>query len=125
MFQGLTKKPRFDVNEGRPFLVEGVARLAAVGPGAGWGHLVDGGVTPTPAQRKALIEHFTMWGLAEHASIASFARFTLQLLALGAPSGLVSRSIAAMADEVRHARFGFGLVEALSGANSPNDLTPA
>lgn len=51
-----------------------------------------------------------MWSadaLAEHTSIASFARFTLQLLALDAPSDLLSRSQQAGKDEMEHARLCF------------------
>jgi hypothetical protein len=45
----------------------------------------------------------------EHASIAAFARFSLQLLALGAPPDLVAAAAAAMADETRHAELCFEL----------------
>lgn len=105
--------------EGRPFLVRGRARVAALddgaGRGSGWSERLAVEAPTDPAARDALIAHYTDWALAEHASIASFARFTLQLLAVGAPSELVARAIDAMADETRHARFGFGLVRALSG----------
>jgi hypothetical protein len=47
----------------------------------------------------------------EHASIAAFSRFSLQLLALGAPSDLLMDTARAMADETRHARLCFGLAE--------------
>ena len=40
----------------------------------------------------------------EHASIAAFARLTLQLMALGAPPELISASIRAQADELSHAQ---------------------
>jgi hypothetical protein len=52
---------------------------------------------------------------AEHASIASFARFTLDLLALGAPSELVLAAQRAGLDEVRHARLCFALAARHSG----------
>lgn len=94
-----------------------VARVAALGSGSDWADEIDlAGASLGPGQREALVHHYTRWALAEHASIASFARFTLQLLALGAPPDLVARATAAMADETRHARLGFGLVTALSGA---------
>jgi len=48
----------------------------------------------------------------EHASIAAFARFTLQLLSLGAPAELVERAHRAMADETRHARVCFAFASA-------------
>jgi hypothetical protein len=101
--------------EGRPFLVDGRARLASIAKGTGWADVVRVEAPKDRSARDALVAHYTDWALAEHASIASFARFALQLMALGAPSELVSRAIEAMADETRHARFGFGLVLALSG----------
>ncbi len=45
----------------------------------------------------------------EHASIASFARFTLELLGLGAPPDLVEASQRASLDEIEHARLCFAL----------------
>ncbi|MBC8070978.1 MAG: ferritin-like domain-containing protein [Deltaproteobacteria bacterium] len=51
----------------------------------------------------------------EHASIASFAQFTLQLLALGAPADLVARSAAAALDEIEHARLAFELAADFGG----------
>ena len=76
-----------------------------------------------PATRAALIDHFTFWTLAEHASVASFSRFTLQLLALGAPSDLVAASVRAGADEVRHAELGFRVLAALGHHAAPGPLT--
>jgi hypothetical protein len=52
----------------------------------------------------------------EHASIASFARFTLQLLAVGAPPQLVEASLRAGLDEVAHARATFRLASRYAGA---------
>jgi len=45
----------------------------------------------------------------EHASIASFARFSLDLLALGAPPELLLLAQRAAADEIEHARIAYGL----------------
>lgn len=42
--------------------------------------------------------------LAEHASVAAFARQTLELLALGAPPELLSRTQRAALDEIEHTR---------------------
>jgi hypothetical protein len=114
------------VVEGRPFLIDGAPRLAPARAAAtsAWSDvLVALPAVATQAERVALVEHYTKWALAEHASIASFARFALQLMALGAPSWLVTRALAAAADEVRHARVGFGLVAALGGgAMEPAEL---
>ncbi|HHH30964.1 MAG TPA: hypothetical protein ENK57_21830 [Polyangiaceae bacterium] len=51
----------------------------------------------------------------EHASIAAFARFALQLLEQGAPADLIERTHEAMADETRHARTCFALASAYAG----------
>ena len=60
---------------------------------------------------------------AEHASVASFARASLQLLALGAPADLVSDVHAAALDEIAHARTCYALA-ARRGAttNGPGPL---
>jgi hypothetical protein len=65
--------------------------------------------------RERLSAHWTRTGLMEHASIASFARFTLHLLAVGAPPELVVASQEAMADETEHARLAFSMASAYRG----------
>jgi hypothetical protein len=52
---------------------------------------------------------------AEHASIASFARTSLDLLALGAPADLVAETHRAALDEIDHARVAYALASELSG----------
>jgi len=54
--------------------------------------------------------------LMEHASIAAFARFTLQLMHLGAPRGLVELSQRAMWDETSHAKACFALAARYLGS---------
>jgi hypothetical protein len=51
----------------------------------------------------------------EHASIAAFARFTLQLLQVGAPPALIADSGRAMNDETRHAQLCFTLASQYAG----------
>ena len=53
--------------------------------------------------------------LTEHASVASFARFALQCLALGAPADIVAGAQRAGLEEIEHARLSFGLASAYSG----------
>lgn len=101
---------------GRPLLVEGAARVAAPAGRSDWGAAPDVPLPADPALRAALAEHWTRVGAAEHASVASFARFTLQLLALGAPPELVMDAQVAAADEVRHARLAYGLASRYAGA---------
>jgi hypothetical protein len=111
---------------GRPFLVDGTARLAATTRRADWR---DARVVPdvsslSPSARCSLAEHWSRVARMEHASIAAFARFTLQLLALGAPVELVVASQQAMADETTHARMAFALASAYGGRElGPGALT--
>jgi hypothetical protein len=67
------------------------------------------------AERSELTAHWQEMGLMEHASVAAFARFTLQLLQLGAPSELIDAAQQALIDETRHARQAFALASAYAG----------
>jgi hypothetical protein len=100
---------------GRPFLVEGGERLAPLVHGSAW----CGGERPSQPvcaqDRSALAARWAVVAQMEHASVAAFARFTLQLLALGAPADLVLRTQRAAADEVRHAESAFALASAFAG----------
>jgi hypothetical protein len=103
---------------GRPYLVDGDARTAW--PEARQGGWAEGDLAPVltglePLARAALAAAWTGDALVEHASIASFARFSMQLLAVGAPADLVAASHRAALDEVRHARLCFGLAGAYRG----------
>lgn len=100
---------------GRPFLVAGDVRVAPVVRRGDWrGDGVDvAGVRA--ADREALAGHWARAGAMEHASIAAFARFAMQLLAMGAPPKLVADAQAAMGDELEHARVCFGLASAYAG----------
>jgi hypothetical protein len=100
---------------GRPFIVDGVARRASVIHSSDESWSGAAGCSESvltelsESERLELARHFTSAGLMEHASIAAFARFSLQLLVLGAPPDLVEEAARAMADETRHARVCFGL----------------
>ena len=89
--------------EGRPFVVEGRARTASL-------QQEDG--------RELTDTRAAAWandGLYEHASVASFARFALELLALGAPPRLLRDVQGAIADELRHAEACFELARRFAG----------
>lgn len=101
--------------EGRPFVVEEEARTAEATARGDWHDAIDVIRLPAPT-RARLAAAWTRDGLYEHASIASFARFVLQLLAVGAPPDLVLAGQAALADEIRHAQACFGLASAFAGA---------
>jgi hypothetical protein len=103
---------------GRPFLVEGTARAAALAPRGDW---LSREARPdvsslSAAERSELARHYARAGQMEHASIAAFARFSLQLLSLGAPAELVEACTAAISDETRHARTCFALASHYAGA---------
>ncbi|MES1187588.1 MAG: ferritin-like domain-containing protein [Myxococcales bacterium] len=103
---------------GRPFLIEAQARVAAVTPNTAWlsSTLAQPQVAHlTAAERAALARHWQRLGQMEHASIAAFARFSLQLLALGAPSELVEACTQALADETEHAKVCFKLASSYAG----------
>lgn len=59
--------------------------------------------------------YWTEVARSEHASIASFARFSLELLALGAPASLVARAHRAALDEIAHTELALRLVERFGG----------
>ncbi|MGK3961732.1 ferritin-like domain-containing protein [Sorangium sp. So ce118] len=104
---------------GRPFLVDGAARTAEPAARDDW-RAVAPGAPPrreelSAEQQAALAAHWTRAALLEHASIAAFARFALQLLSLGAPPELVFAAQAAMGDEAEHARMCFELASAFAG----------
>jgi len=66
--------------------------------------------------RAALAAAWQADAQAEHASVASFARFALRLLSLGAPAALVADAQRAMGDEIRHAQACFSLASRYAGA---------
>ncbi len=104
--------------EGRPLLVGGEARVADAVARRDW--LEEMALPDTSSlgarERALLCDRFAETARYEHASVASFARFTLELLGLGAPSELVEASQHAALDEVRHARVAFALASAYGGA---------
>ena len=101
---------------GRPFLVDGAVRHAQVVFESAWPAISSPDVDVfDPSSKERLAEYWVNMGLLEHASIAAFARFTLDLLSLGAPAYLISDSQSALGDEVEHARLAFGLASAYAG----------
>jgi hypothetical protein len=111
---------------GRPFLIAGHAQRAEVTTRADWYPTAvdaDRGRTAPEldAELRALVaQGWLEQALMEHASVAAFARFSLQLLSLGAPAELVSDASQALADEIVHARDCF----ALARRHSARDVGP-
>ncbi len=104
---------------GRPWVVDDRPLVAPTQRGAGslgWSLASPPlGGDLTPSQRASLAEAWTADALLEHASVASFARSSLALLAAGAPAHLVELSHRAALDEVRHARLCFALASTYAG----------
>jgi hypothetical protein len=104
---------------GRPYLDGGHALLATVEKGGGAGGWREGAPPRvddlTAAERAELAAAWTRDALLEHASVASFSRAALALLAAGAPAELLARTHEAALDEVRHARLCFALASTYAG----------
>ncbi len=102
---------------GRPFLIRETARLADVAERRDWLELDTrpdlSGLSAL--ERTELATHWVRLGQMEHASIAAFARFSLQLLSLGAPAELVEGCNQALADETAHTRLCFALASHYGG----------
>jgi hypothetical protein len=111
---------------GRPFLVDGEARTAPVCGTDAW---LDADLTlPTRPSDPRVARRLALWfaeaGRFEHASVAAFARFSLELLAFGAPPALLSAAQQAMIDETAHARTCFTLASHYAGeAIGPGPLS--
>lgn len=106
--------------EGRPFIVQNTARTAELAPSPLPNAWNDSTIKPdlsdlSPEERAILSSMWRRAALMEHASVASFGRFALELLAAGAPSDLVEDAHRAALDEVKHARLCFALAGAYAG----------
>lgn len=130
--------------DGRPLMVGGAPRLADVISGTGAWSARDtsfGSDDDPPATRRegaarmaiaaAALDAETSALIArrwaerarfEHASIASFARFSMELLSVGAPPSLVSAAQQAGLDEVRHAQLALAIASEYAGTRL--DLGP-
>jgi hypothetical protein len=95
---------------------DGAPRVASTTRRADWTHeslAID--LELSASERAARADHWTKEALFEHASVASFAQLTLDLLAFGAPPELVEEAQRAALDEVRHAKIAFALASAYAG----------
>ena len=71
----------------------------------------------SPEVREQIVQRWTHIAQMEHASVASFSRFSLDLMAFGAPPELLEASHQAAIDEIHHARIAFALVSRISGSS--------
>ena len=103
--------------EGRPLVVAGAMITAPVVRGRrDWAVAGAPDVATLDASTRArLAASWSRSAAMEHASIASFAKLALELLAFGAPADLVEDAQRASLDEARHARLAFALASAYAG----------
>ena len=116
---------------GRQIRSAGKILLPPVEPGDAWtgaGLSSSGPVgvieTEDEATRDALAAQWRENGRTEHASVAAFARLTLDLMALGAPPELVADANRDALDEIRHAELCFGLARAIDGRSESPGAFP-
>jgi hypothetical protein len=104
----------YSICEGRPFMGSSGPVVARATPREDWSvrRSLDG-IALGPSARETLGRAWSESALAEHASVASFARLVLELLALGAPAELVRDAQQALGDEIEHAALSFGMASAL------------
>jgi hypothetical protein len=107
---------------GRPLLVDGEARIAQTRPGESWADACEARATVNAGLRNRIGQEWLADALLEHASVAAFARFTLQLLAHGAPPALVADAQRAALDEIEHAKGCFAVAAAFGVAREPTRL---
>jgi hypothetical protein len=109
----------------RPFLVGASMRSAAARSRRDWASRVAASTRELDERTRArLAQVWLADALEEHASIAAFARFTMLLLAVGAPPELAVQSQRASIDEVRHAEACFALAARYGGhAYGPTPLS--
>jgi len=112
--------------KGRPLVEGGAQQVAPVREGGAWskGELPAAPAMPD-ALREAIAKGWLDDALVEHASVASFARAALELMALGAPPELLADCQRAGLDEVRHAEGCFALVERYGGRRVAPGPIPA
>lgn len=94
---------------------EGEAIVASCAFDTGW---TDHAFTLPEAARDAWLVD----ALLEHASVAAFARFSLELLAIGAPARFVEDAHRAALDEIEHARLCSALASTPESLRGPGPL---
>jgi hypothetical protein len=114
---------------GRRFVVSGHDRTASLVAREDWQAAADACASDaelTAVSRHALSQVWAEDALLEHASIASFNWFALELLHVGAPATLVRAAQQAALDEIRHAELCFDLASRFAGTKlGPSPLAIA
>jgi len=130
--QTILTKPQVSI--GRPFVDKSGQQLSAsadLRDTASWSadcpvHIDVERNNNTDSSMKALGTEWTRRALGEHASIASFAAFTVALMSNQAPPKLIADSLVAASDEYRHAQTSFEIASLLTGAPvEPQAIPPS
>ena len=118
-------------SHGRPFVIDGKYRTttSVVGEIANSNFKETWKINQVPriftnrSLNQAIAQEFSNQGEGEHASVASFAQHTLQLLNMGAPPSLLMGSQKAALDEIKHAKMCYGIAGAFLGTTiQPSSL---
>jgi hypothetical protein len=116
------KRDGCGIVEGRPLRHDGQLVLAEVARGSAWSDApadrAELQAEPRPALRQRAAARWLEIARQEHASVAAFARVSLELMAVGAPPHLLEGCHRAALDEVGHARLALDLARALGGEGS-------
>lgn len=111
---------------GRPLTVEGQTQAAQSTSRTDWGNSMALDVEAIdPVIRSIAKNHYVEMAAMEHASVASFARFSLQLMAFGAPAELLVEAHRAALDEIEHARAAYRLATLFGSTGVGPDNLPA
>ncbi len=111
---------------GRQIRSHGRTLLPRIDAGPRW-LTASVGAPRVPSDHRARIAIADRWrenGRTEHASVAAFARLTLDLVALGAPPALVVAAQEDALDEIRHAELCFSLAHAIDGREASPGAFP-
>lgn len=112
-------------SRGRQLRRFGAVLLPPVEPGGAWAKLPLTSPDIPASERDALAAQWRENGRTEYASVAAFARLTLDLMALGAPPALIADSNKDALDEIRHAELCFSLARELDGKSESPGAFPA
>lgn len=100
---------------GRPLREGGAVVVAPTTRRDGWRDATPALAGIDAAARAYAAGAWSREAAAEHASVAAFARLSIDLMVAGAPADLVDDAHVAARDEIRHATLAYGLATAFGG----------
>ncbi len=107
---------------GRQIRRRGRVLLPDLRPGRSWAANDLAPIDVDPPSRKAVAMQWRENAKTEHASVAAFARLTLDLMGLGAPADLLAAAQRDALDEIRHAQICLSLASAIDA--QPHEPAP-